>query len=224
MREVPTFATLDDVDTGLAEAARYLRLRLTRALDNATGSDGGRTILLTSPRATAAVGATAILVAAAISELGDRVAIVMTNFASSPGAEPGLGEVLDGKTLLRDALRYRDGGGLGIIEAGCTESASIVALGGDRMKAVIGQLADEFDYVIVVGGPVLESADSLQLAGAADAGVLVCPIPPVTAAEISESERLLSLSPTTLVGRVTVVGNDRDAATLSVVGAGTQDG
>jgi capsular polysaccharide biosynthesis protein len=208
-RDVPTFVALDDIPHELAEDARYLCLRLTTALENAT--QHGRTMLFASPRASGDVGTTVVLVASAFAELDYRVAIVLTNFAEagSPPPEPGLGELLDGRVGLNKVLRYDDTGKVGVIVAGSTESSSIVALAGDRMGAVVEQLEDAFDCVIVTGGPVLESADSLQLASKLPAAVLICPVPQTTGAEIAESERLLGQTPTSLLGRVVVLEPSR---------------
>jgi succinoglycan biosynthesis transport protein ExoP len=216
--DLPKFATLDDVNSGLAESARFLRMRVAAEME-AIAADGGRSMLITSPRATHAVGTTAVLLAAAFSEFGERVVIVMTNF-ESPGTQTGLGEVLDGKSPLSEALRYADG--VGTVAAGSSDSTPIAALGGERMREVLRHLADDFDRVIVVGAPVLESAESLQLARAVDAAMLVCPVPAATAAEeITQGERLLSLSPAQVLGRVTVIDG---AAKLPMAGSGSPNG
>jgi septum formation inhibitor-activating ATPase MinD len=143
-------------------------------------------------------------VAAGFAELGRRVAIVMSNFASaaSSASEHGLGEVLDGRASLNTVLRYDESGRVGVIVAGSTETPSVTALAGPAMAAVVEQLKSAFDYVIVTGCAVLESADSLALASKLDAAVVICPVPPSTAAEAAESERLLGLTPTAVLGRV----------------------
>lgn len=202
--EVPAFVTLDDLPHELAEDVRFLCLRLSSALGHDAADDTGRTILFASPRAGSATGTAAVLVAAGFAELDRRVAIVMSNFASarSSNAEHGLGEVLDGRASLNKVLRYDDTGRVGVIAAGSTQTPSVTALAGAAMDAVVEQLESAFDYVIVIGSAVLESADSLALASKLRAAVVICPVPPSTAAATAESERLLGLTPTAVLGRV----------------------
>jgi polysaccharide biosynthesis transport protein len=208
VQDIPAFADLADIGPELAEDVRYLCLRLTTEPGIDSEEERARTILLVAPRATDAVGPTAVLIAAALAELGDRVAIVLTNFAEakSPPSEPGLGEVLDRRQSLSDVLRYDDTARVGVVTAGTIGAHSFAALASDRMDSVIEELQAAFDYVLVIGCPVLESADSLELASKLAGTVLICPVPPSTGAEIAESERLLGLTPTSYLGRVVVMG------------------
>jgi tyrosine-protein kinase len=203
--DVPAFVALDDVSHAVAEDARYLCLRITNALEQS--GPPKRTILFASPRESEEAGAAAVLVSAALSELGHRVVIVLTNFAVAGTRAPqeGLGEVLDGRAALDAVLRYDHSGDIGIVTAGATRSSSIVAITGDGMTSVLDELAGMFEYVIVVASPVLEGADPLALAGKTAASVLVCPIPPTTGTEIAESERLLALTPSEYLGRAVAV-------------------
>jgi succinoglycan biosynthesis transport protein ExoP len=219
--EVPTFATVDDLPHELAEDVRFLCLRLSSVMEHAGADDTGRTILFASPRAGSAAGTAAVLVAAGFAELDHRVAIVMTNFASaaSSASEQGLGEVLDGRVSLKTVLRYDDSGRVGVIVAGSTETPSVAALTGAAMAAVVEQLESAFDYVIFTGSALLESTDSLALAGKSHAAVVICPVPPSTAAETAESERLLGLTPTAVLGRVVMSSRKREVKDSNDIGA-----
>jgi receptor protein-tyrosine kinase len=205
--DIPSFANLDDVGHELAEDVRFLCLRLTTDLRDAAAGAQAQTMLFASPRASDSVGSTVVLVGAALAELRHRVAIVLTNLTEgrSGGAEPGLGEVLAGERSLDEVLRYDENGQVGILTAGNTASSSMAALASEEMDSVIERLEASHDYVLVVGTPVLETADCLELASKSATSVLVCPVPPLTGAEIAESERLLGLVPTTLLGRVVVM-------------------
>jgi capsular polysaccharide biosynthesis protein len=213
--DIPAFAALDDVSHAVAEDARYLCLRMKNALE--TSRPPKQTILFASPRETEDVGAAAVLVSAALSELGHRVALVLTNYAGAGAQAPreGLGEVLDGRAALDAVLRYDHSGNIGLVTAGTTRSSSIAANAGDAMTSVLNQLADMFDYVLVLGGPVLESADSLALAGKTGASLLVCPMPPTTGTEVAECERLLALAPSVYLGRAMAVDPAEPGAALS---------
>jgi septum formation inhibitor-activating ATPase MinD len=153
--------------------------------------------------------------------LDHRVAIVMTNFASaaSSASEQGLGEVLDGRVSLKTVLRYDDSGRVGVIVAGSAETPSVAALTGAAMAAVVEQLESAFDYVIFTGSALLESTDSLALAGKSHAAVVICPVPPSTAAETAESERLLGLTPTAVLGRVVMSSRKREVKDSNDIGA-----
>lgn len=204
--EIPEFAKLDDVGHELAEDVRYLCLRLTTTLDDVAGGRRLKTILLTAPRATDTVGITAVLLGSALAEMNHRVAIVLTNFAEagSPAAGDGLGEVLGGRRSLSDVLRYDEQGRVAVVTAGAVSSPKLAALASAQMDSVIERLEADFDYVLLLGGPLLESADALEAAAKSSAAVLICPVPPLTGAEIAEGERLLGLVPTTPLGRVVI--------------------
>jgi capsular polysaccharide biosynthesis protein len=204
--DIGEFVRLDDVGPELAEDVRYLCLRLTTALEEASGDRPLKTILLAAPRTSDTVATTGVLVGAALAELDRRVAIVLTNFAKagSPAADAGLGEVLDGRRSLTDVLRYDEQGRVGVVTAGTLQSSTLAALSGERMTSAIERLETDFDYVILLGGPLLETADALEVASKAAATVLVCPVPPLSGAEIAEGERLLELAPGVSLGRVVI--------------------
>jgi succinoglycan biosynthesis transport protein ExoP len=208
---IPAFVRLDDVGHALAEDVRFLCMRLSAELQRRSDVDAetpARTMLFASPRADDSASTTALLAAAGFAEVGRRVVIVLTNFSpqGTAATERGLGDVLDGREPLRSVLNYDDTGNIGVVMPGATDSPTLAALSGERMDHLVRSLESSFDYVIVIGPPVLESADSLVLAARSSCAVLICPTPPSTAGEIAEAERLLGLaSDDSAVGRVLVV-------------------
>ena len=222
VEDIRPFVRLDDVGHALAEDVRFLCLRLTEQQGDGQEEDGAQTMLLASPRVTDATSTTAVLAAAGFAETGRRVAILLTNFAPKDTSrrEPGLGEVLDGRQPLRSVLKYDDTGKVGVVVAGTTESSPMVALAGEQMDSVIKTLQASFDVVILIGRPVLESADSLQLATKVHRSILVCPVPPSTASEIAEGERLLGLVSSLPPGRVLVVDRDESGGLGGVASTG----
>lgn len=225
--KVPRFVSLDDVGSELAEDVRYTCLRMDGALSGARPDDARHTILFTTPRVGDEVGNVAVLAAAGFAELDRRVAVVLTNFATDEAdssAPPGLGDVLDGRANVARVLRYDEDGRVGLISAGRTDRAPSRALAGPEMDEVLDQLASSFDVTIVIGRPVLESAESLELAGKVAGAVLVCPVPPSTGAEIAESERLLGLTPAASLGRVVVVDPSGHTGSPGVGGSGARGG
>jgi tyrosine-protein kinase len=208
---IPAFVRLDDVGHALAEDVRFLCMRLSAELQRRGDVDAetpARTMLFASPRADDSASTTALLAAAGFAEVGRRVVIVLTNFSpqGTAATERGLGDVLDGREPLRSVLNYDDTGNIGVVMPGATDSPTLAALSGERMDHLVRSLESSFDYVIVIGPPVLESADSLVLAARSSCAVLICPTPPSTAGEIAEAERLLGLaSDDSAVGRVLVV-------------------
>jgi capsular polysaccharide biosynthesis protein len=206
--DVGEFVRLDDVGSELAEDVRYFCLRLTTSLEDAAGDRPLKTVLFAAPRATDTVATTAVLVGAALAELDRRVAIVLTNVTKAgtgnPTTEAGLGEVLEGRRSLTDVLRYDEQGRVAVITAGTVQSSTLAALSSEQMNSVIARLETDFDYVILLGGPLLETADALEVASKAAAAVLICPVPPLSGAEIVEGERLLDLAPGVSLGRVVI--------------------
>ena len=219
LSDAPTFVDLDDVGQDTAQDARYLCLRLLTELDAADAS----TMLFAPPRASEAAGSAAVLLAAAMAELDYRVVIVLANFADhdDAGTEVGLGDVLDGRQPLSAAIRLDRAGKIGYVMPGRTNASSIAALAGRAMDAVVSELETQFDYVVVVGRPVLESVDTLEIAGKVDTAILICPLPGSSNGEIAESERLLANTPATALGRVVVLGREAGDDALATTSSAT---
>ena len=72
------------------------------------------------------------------------------------------------------------------------------------MRDLLTDLSGRYKHVIVVGPPVLESADTVDIASQIGASILVELIPQTAAEELRESERLLGLARGTCLGRVVV--------------------
>lgn len=180
-----------DVPDRIAEDVRFVRLRIAALLDDADT----RTVLFVPPRTSDSARHAGLTIASAFVEAGASIAVVVAELESDThGAScPGLGEVLDGLATLGSVIDYPESGGFGLVAGGVTKRAPLTALSSDEVDVVIRKLEERFEYVIIVGRPVLESADSFELARKVRAAVLICEVPPTKEVEVRESERLLSL-------------------------------
>lgn len=158
-----------------AEQYRVLRQRIERAVGR-----GSRCIGVTSSTAGEGKTTTAVNLALALA-LGQRhrVALVDANLRSpsvhallglSPSA--GLVEVIEGKVELDAALWRFRGDYLHVLPAGRTE-APYAVVASPRLRALLGELRDRFEIVIVDGAPILPTADMLTLGPILDGVMLV---------------------------------------------------
>lgn len=198
---------LSDLSDRIAEDVRFLRVRTAALLDDV----GTRSVVFAPPRASDCLRSVGFLVASAFAETGASVVLVMADLKRRgvPAQEVGLGEVLDGLFPLDWMVRHEDSLRFAVVPAGTTEREPIAALASEEMGEVLAELERRFDYVLFIGRPVLESADSLELARRVKAAVLVCQVPPTTEREVRESERLLGLVLPKTPGRMLVVDGSR---------------
>jgi capsular exopolysaccharide synthesis family protein len=83
----------------------------------------------------------------------------------------GLVDLLTGAASMGEAMFQRDN--FVIIPAGAKSLNPPDILGSERMKTLIGQLRDNFDYVVIDTPPVGPVVDSVILAGLADKTIFV---------------------------------------------------
>ncbi len=84
---------------------------------------------------------------------------------------PGFGSLLVGESMVEDVVQGTSLDGLSVIVAGTRDENTVRALARDRVKAVMSQLRDRYDFIIVDSCPVLPVADSLLIAPHVDAVV-----------------------------------------------------
>jgi capsular exopolysaccharide synthesis family protein len=86
--------------------------------------------------------------------------------------EPGLGELLRGEVERGDAVRSTFVSRLWLLPAGQRDQHAVQALAQERTAALLGELKQQYDFVVIDGGALLEGAETLQLAQHADAVIL----------------------------------------------------
>jgi capsular exopolysaccharide synthesis family protein len=101
---------------------------------------------------------------------------------------PGLSELLRGEIDLAAAVRPTPTGGAWIMTGGECDLRAIQCLSGDGLRALFGQLKEQFDFVVVDSSPVLSVADALLVGQHVDGVILsvlydVSRMPAVAAAQ-----------------------------------------
>ncbi len=185
--------------------AKLLRLEVAHRLTEA----GLQSVVLTSPQATAATGNVATLLATALSESGSPTVVVCADFTVEGGnSTVGLGDLLGTSLNLDSVIVPDERRGISWIPAGTAPTNLTRKLSGPKMRNLLIELSDRYRHVIVVGPPLLDSADVVDMASQVGASILVDFAPQTVAEELreSDSERLLRLGLGAYLGRVIVAG------------------
>jgi capsular exopolysaccharide synthesis family protein len=187
-----------------AEAYRSLRT----SLQFASQDRPLRTILVTSPSAGDGKTATVVNLGAVFAKAGARVVLVSCDMRRpglsqffAPGEHAELSSVLTGRQPLERAVIPV----AGVENLWTLGTQAIIAnptelLGGNRMRAVVGELAQRFDIVLLDSPPVLPVADAMILSGYADAVVLVVAAGQTRRAELRRTAEKLAQASAPVVG------------------------
>lgn len=157
--------------------------RLHTSLAFARSPQRLRSIVFTSPLPKEGKTTSAANLALALARHGMRVVLVDAdlrrgNLSSVLGARPGPGltEVLSGAAPVGSALQRLEFGAaarLDYLTAGALPSDPLPLLGSDRLGAVLDELSDRYDRVIIDTPPLNIVMDALTLGAKVDAVVLV---------------------------------------------------
>ncbi len=171
-----TLITYHEPKSSAAEAFRTLRT----ALHFAGVGREGKTILLTS--CYPGEGKTTISTNLAIiqAQTSARVLLMgcdlrrpsLHNMFRSERS-PGLSEVLAGDAELAKVIRVTNGVGIDYISAGVLPPNPAELLGSERMVAVMSQLRDSYDFIVIDAPPMLAVADAQVLTPLADLVIVV---------------------------------------------------
>jgi Mrp family chromosome partitioning ATPase len=151
--------------------------------------------------ATAGAGTTTVLLNAAVTlarEDGRRVVVVDAHLRRPAvaarlglGETPGLREVLAGRLPTESAVRPTALPQLSALTAGAAD-ASPVRLAGEAMRAILGQLRERFDMVLV-DGPCWDGRPEVVALGCACDAVCLCL--PEASQDAPETRELMQLIP-----------------------------
>lgn len=162
-------------DPAAAEAFRALRTRVIYA----ALKQGYRSIMITSAEPYAGKTATAANLAVALAQADTRVVLVSGDLHRAglwryfpERKKVGLADVLAGDENLDDVLIPTDQDNLWLLPSGTVDKLPEAALGSPEMLAVIQQLRQRADIVLVDSAPVLGVSDALDLASVVDAALL----------------------------------------------------
>jgi polysaccharide biosynthesis transport protein len=184
---------------------KLLRLEIAHRLDEADL----KSFVLAAPRATPTTSMLAASLATALAEAGSSTVVVCADFTSGRrDSTVGLGDFLCTPATLDSVILSDEERGISWIPAGAAPDNPTRELTGAKMRGLLTDLSDRYQHVIVVGPPVLESADAVDVASSVGASILVELIPQTAAEELRESERLLALARGARLGRVVVAERD----------------
>lgn len=168
--------TVSDLHSPGSQAYRKLRTHLIFS----TGGDPLRTLLVTSPGASEGKSTVCANLAVTFAQQNLRVLLVDADLRRARlhslfGTDrlPGLTELLARQNTLEEVVRATAVPGLSLLPAGTLVPNVSEMLGGERMKAVLAELRDRFDLVLVDTPPVLAAADAEILGVQTDAALVI---------------------------------------------------
>jgi capsular exopolysaccharide synthesis family protein len=194
-----------------AEAFRHLGANLFYSRSGETA----RRILVTSP--TEGDGKTSIAANLAITLANQRRSVLLIdcdisgklhNIFQLP-ASPGLTEVIVDGHSPREVLRPTGVAGLTVITSGSPSERATDVIGSARMRAMLNDMAHDFDIVVLDCSPILALADSTILSVNADAVLLVVRAGHTAAAAAVEAMRHLRTVGAPVAGAVLNDPDDR---------------
>jgi succinoglycan biosynthesis transport protein ExoP len=176
-RATPVVIAVSDPISQPAEAYRSLRTSLQFAMQERPM----RTILVTSPSAGDGKTATVVNLGAVFAQTGMKVVLVSCDLRRpglsqvfAPGEHAELSSVLLGEQPFEKALTPVPGvEGLWTLGTRTAIGNPTELLAGQRMRAVVADLSERFDLVLIDSPPVLPVADAMILSGYVDAVLLV---------------------------------------------------
>lgn len=167
-----------------------------------------RVIMVTSVMENEGKSTVAANIALALAQKSDKVMLVDADFRKPAQykvldagiEENGLGEVLQGKCSLEEAMRLYEPGNLHCLysyKACHNSSEMLLSL---EMKRLIQQLREKMDYVIIDTPPTSMVADAEIISGYADGSLLVVREDRAICAEINDTIDMLTGSKSKLLG------------------------
>lgn len=90
-----------------------------------------------------------------------------------PGASPGLSNLVAGSADMEQCIHHLADGGIDVLTAGLIPPNPLELLSSKRFKEVLGQLAQQYDRIVIDSAPTLAVSDALVLASLANAVIYV---------------------------------------------------
>ena len=160
----------------LSESHRQFAASLRRAREDC----GATSVLFVGGMPGAGTTSVATNLASIAAAAGRKVAIVDGNLRRPRIAEvfglddtePGLGDVIVGDSRLADVV-HETQEGIRVVTAGTVANRFVERLDADSLRAVIAELREYVDVVLVDGPPVVVASEAMGMADQVDATVLV---------------------------------------------------
>jgi len=159
----------------LAEAVRSLRTALALGLGLGTGAAGPKVVMVTSALPGEGKSTTALLLAQMAAQ-ANRKAIVVDCDLRRPsvqrtfglGRRPGLTAVLDGALTEADAILHDQATGIDVLASPQPEATAAERLSAPAFEALIGDLRQRYDLVVLDTPPILAVSDAAVVGRVAD--------------------------------------------------------
>lgn len=166
----------DRANSVRAESYRHLRTNL-QFIDAAKSA---HTLLVTSALPLEGKTTTAVNLALAFAESGERVLLIEADLRRPKAAallhlsnEPGLTNVLAEQTTVAQVVQQHKASSLHLLPSGSTPPNPSELLGSARMADLIASLRSDYDKIVIDSPPVLPVTDALVVSALADAVLLV---------------------------------------------------
>ncbi|WP_104176603.1 polysaccharide biosynthesis tyrosine autokinase [Cryobacterium sp. Y50] len=181
----------------------YRRLRSAVCVRAESGNV--RSLLVISPSDREESWGVALGLATSMAESGKRVALVDLKLVDGLHEAPempatGLVGILAGGLSVHEALHQVDGSTLHILPAGSGTSEAASLLAAPKLDAVVVELLDHFDFVVLDAAPMLSTAAGITAARLADGALVVAGIGVTRRRDLAETFRTLELVETVPVG------------------------
>jgi tyrosine-protein kinase len=195
-----------DVPSTVVDAYRLLRASFTYAVDRT----GARVILVTSPEPGDGKTTVAANLAASLGYAGHPVLLISADLRRprlpeifSTPEDPGFASVLRGEAEIDAVAVACDVPNLRIVPPGSIERGDIELLRPDSLSWIFGALRQKSPGLVLLDAPpVLGVPDTLALAQAADASLLVIDAERTTRSAIDRATRQLTLVDVVVMGDV----------------------
>jgi capsular exopolysaccharide synthesis family protein len=159
-----------------AECYRFLRTNILYGTDR----QNIHSIMVCSAIPQQGTSTTTANLALALAEAGKRVVVIDTDFRRpmvhknfGTTNEAGLSDLLCGEIGLEAALHPSEVEGITLLTAGAPARNPSALLNSERMRELLRELGDKFDYVLLDSPPVLAFSDGLVLSSLLDGVMLV---------------------------------------------------
>lgn len=182
LKDDPTDATRgetvvrDHPNSVLAESYRQFAATFRRARLDANA----KSVLFSAGMPDAGTTSVVLNLASTIAAAGRSVAVVDANFRRPKIApmlgldpnDPGLGDILcEGKSI--DSVISKTSDGISVISAGTSTNRVFERFDGEAMIEFLASMHERFDVILIDGPPLVVASESMSIANAADASILV---------------------------------------------------
>lgn len=178
VRKARTSPLIIDEEPSSGRFESFLQLRLN--LQHLETTKSAKVLMITASQPDEGTTTTAVNLALAFVEAGERVMLIDANLRRPEVAdllelpsEPGLSNVISGQATAFRAVRRWGGSGLGLLASGSVPPTPAKWLGSTQMDELVDLLRHNSDKIIIDTPPTLAAADALIISSFADAVILV---------------------------------------------------